>query len=81
MARIISTHHHHHQNMVTPHRRLRRHPYLRMDRAYSQYGGGDKYSSELAKLRGMGFDSNQAKRALQKHNGDVDKAVNELLGM
>ncbi len=48
---------------------------------YSQYGGGDKYSSELAKLRGMGFDSNQAKRALQKHNGDVDKAVNELLGM
>ena len=27
------------------------------------------------------FDSNQAKRALQKHNGDVDKAVNELLGM
>ncbi len=49
--------------------------------SYSQYGGGDKYASALSKLQGMGFDANQAKRALQKHNGDVDKAVNELLGM
>ena len=47
---------------------------------YSQYDSSS-YSSELLKLQGMGFDRDQSMRALQKHNGDVDKAVNELLGM
>jgi hypothetical protein len=55
----------------------------------SSYGGGGggsssssggRFSSELAQLAGMGFsDRNKNTALLEKHNGDLQAAVAELL--
>ena len=46
----------------------------------SSSSSSSRFSSQLTTLQGMGFNSDQSLRALEKHNGDVDKAVNDLLG-